>query len=110
MEAAVLLGACTVCALKQMREAMDGLVARASALLRRLRFLHNKSEERLLDTRRKWSRGSASVSVHVKAIQGCAEDVEENKRPHPVLLLVRCQLIVGDHIAEHPSPERQPYD
>jgi hypothetical protein len=28
----------TVCALKQMREAMDGLVARASTLLRRLRF------------------------------------------------------------------------
>jgi hypothetical protein len=87
MGTAVLLGVYTVCALKQMREAMDGLVARA--LLRRLRFLHNKSEERLLDTRREWSGGSASVSVYVQAIQGCAEDVEENKSPHPVLLLVR---------------------
>ena len=68
-------------------------------------MLDNTSQEHLFGTCGVRTGGSAPISVHVQAVKGGAEDVEQDERERPVLLLIRSQVVIGDHVPEHPDPK-----
>jgi hypothetical protein len=48
-----------------------------------------------------------SISVLIKVIENCSEDVQKNKCQRPVPLGVTRQLVIIRQIPEHPRPKNQ---